>query len=134
MHLRHIRSQTLHHFRSAGYERYAIHGQVYLWGTVIDHEFGYRDQFAYTKNFVLSPDALPFTLAEIWPRLQSLTLYGSDIFVLRNGEIRYLQFELIYGLSCDTEKPFVRLAEVSALCGAISWSCPPFLALEQLRL
>ena len=29
---------------------------------------------------------LPITLAEIQSRLQALTLYGSDIFVLGNGE------------------------------------------------
>jgi hypothetical protein len=78
--------KTLNHFRSAGYQRFAIHGQVYLWGTVVEHELGYRAQFAYPKNFTLSPDALPFTLAEIRSRLQSLALYGNDIFVLGNGE------------------------------------------------
>jgi hypothetical protein len=57
-----------------------------LWGTVAEHERGWRAQLAYPKNLFLSPDALPFTLAEIWPRLQALTLYGSDIFVLGNGE------------------------------------------------
>ena len=44
--------KTLHHFRSAGYERYGIHGEVYLWGTVVEHELGYRAQFAYPKTFV----------------------------------------------------------------------------------
>jgi len=43
-------------------------------------------QLAYPKNLFLSPDALPFTLAEIWPRLQALALYGSDIFVLDNDQ------------------------------------------------
>ncbi len=78
--------KMLHHSSSAGYERFAIHGQVYLWGTVVEHELGYRAQFAYPKTFVLMPDDLPFTLAETWPRLQALTLFGSDIFVLGNGE------------------------------------------------
>src|SRR5208283_4983697 len=83
-------AKTLHYFRSAGYERYGIHGEVYLWGKVVEHELGYRAQFAYPKTFVLPPDALPFTLAEIWPRLQALTLYGSDIFVLADDETRSL--------------------------------------------
>jgi hypothetical protein len=78
--------KTLHHFRSAGYERYGIHGEVYLWGTVVEHELEWRAQFAYPKNLYVPPDTLPFTLAEIRPRLQALTLYGSDIFVLGNGE------------------------------------------------
>jgi len=78
--------KTLHHFRSAGYERYGIHGEVYLWGTVVEHELGWRAQFAYPKNLYLPPDTLPFSLAEILSRLQALTLYGSDIFVIGNSE------------------------------------------------
>jgi hypothetical protein len=78
-------AKTLHHF-GAGYGQYGIHGEVYLWGTVVEHERGWRAQLAYPKNLFLSPDALPFTLAEIWPRLQALTLYGSDIFVLDNDQ------------------------------------------------
>jgi hypothetical protein len=72
--------------RSAGFERYGICGEVFLWGKVVEHERGWRAQLAYPKNLFLSPDALPFTLAEIRSRLQALTLYGSDIFVLANGE------------------------------------------------
>ena len=82
-------AKTLHHF-GAGYEQYGIHGEVYLWGTVVEHERGWRAQLAYPKNLFLSPDALPFTLAEIWPRLQALTLYGSDIFVLDNDQTHSL--------------------------------------------
>jgi len=78
--------KTLHHFRSAGYEQFGIYGEVYLWGTVVEHELGWRAQFAYPKNLYLLPDTLPFSLAEILSRLQALTLYGSDIFVLGNGE------------------------------------------------
>jgi hypothetical protein len=78
--------KTLHHFRSAGYEQFGIYGEVYLWGTVVEHELGWRAQFAYPKNLYVPPDTLPFTLAEIRPRLQALTLYGSDIFVLGNDE------------------------------------------------
>jgi hypothetical protein len=79
-------AKTLHHLRSAGFERYGICGEVFLWGKVVEHERGWRAQLAYPKNLFLSPDALPFTLAEIRSRLQALTLYGSDIFVLANGE------------------------------------------------
>ena len=51
---------------ASGYERYGIHGEVYLWGTVVEHELGYRAQFAYPKNFVLPlKTPLLFTLAEI---------------------------------------------------------------------
>src|SRR5271170_1062040 len=29
-------AKTLHHLRSAGYERYGIYGEVYLWGAVVE--------------------------------------------------------------------------------------------------
>jgi hypothetical protein len=81
--------KTLDHFRSAGYERFGICGEVFLWGKVVEHELGYRAQLAYPKNFFLSPDALPFTLADIQSRLNMLTAYRSDVFVADpNGNIR----------------------------------------------
>jgi len=79
-------SKSLEHLRTTGYERYGICGEVNLWGTVVEHEQGFRAQFAYPKNLYLPPKMLPSTLAEIQSRLQALTLYGSDIFVLGNGE------------------------------------------------
>lgn len=36
-----------------------------------------------------------------------------------------LQFEMLYGLSCDVKFPFLRLAEVAALIGAIPGRLPP---------
>ena len=30
-------AKTLHHFRSAGYEQFGIHGEVALWDNVIEH-------------------------------------------------------------------------------------------------
>jgi hypothetical protein len=78
-------SKSLEHLHTTGYERYGIFGEVNLWGTVIEHERGFRAQFAYPKNLYLPLKMLPITLAEIQPRLQALTLYGSDIFVLGNG-------------------------------------------------
>jgi hypothetical protein len=74
-------SKSLEHLRTTGYARYGIHGEVNLWGTVVEHELGYRAQFAYPKNFALPPDTLPFTLAEIQSRLQMLTAYRVDICV-----------------------------------------------------
>ena len=79
-------AKSLEHLRKNGYDRCGIYGEVCLWGTVVEHERGWRAQLAYPKNLFLSPEALPFTLAEIWPRLQALTLYGSDIFVLDNDQ------------------------------------------------
>ncbi|MGB6477082.1 MAG: hypothetical protein WBF04_23765 [Candidatus Sulfotelmatobacter sp.] len=83
-------AKSLEHLRKKGYDRCGIYGEVCLWGTVVEHERGWRAQLAYPENLFLSPDALPFTLAEISPRLQALTLYGSDIFVLDNDQARSL--------------------------------------------
>jgi hypothetical protein len=74
-------AKTLDHFRSAEYERYGIYGEVYLWGTVVEHELGYRAQFAYPKNFVLHPDTLPFSPSAMQARLNGLVAFGIPIFV-----------------------------------------------------
>jgi len=49
--------------RRMEYERYGIKGEVYLWGKVVEHENGWRAQFAYHKSLLLSADRLPATLA-----------------------------------------------------------------------
>jgi len=66
-----------------------IHGEVYLWDTVVEHELGWRAQFACPKRFVLS-------LGEWWCVqrlvqgaivgsvrlcLEPLTAYGADIYL-----------------------------------------------------
>ena len=43
-------SKSLEHLRTTGYARYGIHGEVNLWGTVVEHELGYRAQFAYPRT------------------------------------------------------------------------------------
>lgn len=81
-------AKTLHYFRSAGCERHGIHGEVCLWGMVIEHELGCRAQFAYPKNLVLPTDTLPFTVGAIQDRLRELVAYGIQIFVEDdNGKI-----------------------------------------------
>ena len=74
-------AKTFHHLCSAGYDRYGVHGEVNLWGKVVEHELGWRAQLAYPENLFLSPDTLPVTLAEIQSRLKMLTTYRIDIFV-----------------------------------------------------
>ena len=74
------------HLRQFGYEGRGIHGEVYLWGTVVEHKLGWRAQFAYPKNLFLPPDAIPFTLAEIDARLKALIAFGADIFIVGDHE------------------------------------------------
>jgi preprotein translocase subunit YajC len=63
-----------------------ICGEVYLWGTVVEHKLGWRAQFAYPKSLVLPLSLLPFTLAELNTRLLALIAFGIDIFVLHNRQ------------------------------------------------
>jgi len=74
-------AKTFHHLCSTGYDRYGVQGEVNLWGTVVEHELGYRAQFAYPKTLLLSPGALTPALVEIQSRLKMLTTYRIDIFV-----------------------------------------------------
>ncbi len=78
--------KTLHHFRSAGYERYGIHGEVYLWGTVVEHELGWRAQFAYPKTLFLPSDLIPSDTKEMESRLEALAAYSTDIFIVGGGQ------------------------------------------------
>jgi len=61
-----------------------IHGEVYLWGRVIPHTLGWRAQYAYPKYFVVPPNMLPFTVAEVQRRLESLIKYDCDIYLQKD--------------------------------------------------
>jgi len=74
-------AKSLAHLRSAGYWRYGIRGEVNLWGTVEEHELGWRAQFAYPKVLFLPHDTLPLTFAAMQSRLKALIVYGVDIFI-----------------------------------------------------
>jgi hypothetical protein len=50
--------KSFDHLRDQGYLRRGIGGEVYLWGKVIEHQSGWRAQFAYPKTLVLSPESL----------------------------------------------------------------------------
>jgi preprotein translocase subunit YajC len=79
-------AKTIEHLRQCGYKRFGVHGEVYLWGTVVEHERGWRAQFAYPKTLFLAADTIPFSLSEIDARLQTLTEFGTDIFLVHDGE------------------------------------------------
>jgi preprotein translocase subunit YajC len=81
--MRYYAAKNSEHLRQIGY---ADGGEVYLWGTVVEHKLGWRAQFAYPKSLGLPLSLLPFTLAELNARLLALIAFGIDIFVLQNGE------------------------------------------------
>jgi hypothetical protein len=68
-----------------GCPRYAIRGEVYLWGTVVEHELGWRAQFAYPKTLFLPPHLIPSDTKEMEARLGALAAYDIDIFMLGGG-------------------------------------------------
>jgi hypothetical protein len=78
-------SKTREHLRGTGYERVGIRGEVHLWGTVVEHEFGYRSEFAYPKTLFLPPDLIPSDASEMEARLGALAAYDIDIFMLGGG-------------------------------------------------
>lgn len=77
--------KSLEHLRRPGYQGSLIYGQVLLWGAIIEHERGWRSQYAYPQSFLLPPGVLPIRLMEIETRLKSLIAYDRDIFILRHG-------------------------------------------------
>lgn len=77
-------ARTMEHLRQCGYRKLGVHGEVFLWGTVVEHERGWRAQFAYPKTLFLAADTIPFSLSEINARLKTLTEFGTDIFLMRD--------------------------------------------------
>ena len=69
------------YLRNSGYADFGVHGEVYLWGKVVEHRFGWRAQYAYPKSVVLPPDAIPFKMSAFESRLETLTAYGADISI-----------------------------------------------------
>lgn len=81
-------AKTIEHLRQCGYKKFGVHGEVYLWGKVVEHERGWRAQFAYPKSLFLAADAIPFSLSEINSRLKTLGEFGTDIFLLLHDSER----------------------------------------------
>jgi hypothetical protein len=79
-------AKTFHDLCSVGYAKCGIHGEVYLWGTVVEHELGWRAQFAYPKTLFLLPDLIPSDTKEMESRLEALAAYGTDIFIVGHGQ------------------------------------------------
>ena len=74
-------AKNLEHLRQLGYEPLGIRGEVHLWGTVVEHELGWRAQFAYPKTLFLPPGMALFSTKEVESRLKTLAAYDIDIFI-----------------------------------------------------
>jgi hypothetical protein len=78
-------SKSREHLRGTGYERYGICGEAFLWGCLVEHQFGWRAQFAYPRTLVLPPDLIPYDTREMELRLGALAAYDTDIFIVCGG-------------------------------------------------
>jgi hypothetical protein len=70
------------HLVNIGYRRrIGVHGEVYLWGKICEHESGYRAKYAYPKNLTISEWCM-MRLGIKMPRIETLVSYGVDVFFL----------------------------------------------------
>ena len=68
-------AKNYQHLRKIADIKCRVHGEVYLWGTVVEHKLGYRAQYAYPKSLVLPPIIDP----RLDPSgLEPLMVYGAD--------------------------------------------------------
>jgi hypothetical protein len=74
-------AKSFDQLRRMGYGRRGICGEVNLWGTVVEHKFGWRAQFAYPKTLVLPFEIVLMGINEVVERLKGLTVYGADILI-----------------------------------------------------
>jgi len=79
-------AKNIEHLNRCGYSKFAARGEVFMWGRVVEHERGWRAEFAYPKSLVLMPSAIPFSLSAIEVRLKTLTAFGADIFIQQDHE------------------------------------------------
>jgi DNA-binding CsgD family transcriptional regulator len=78
-----------------------IFGEVYLWGTVVEHERGWRAQFAYPKNLILPFGIIWRTEQQILPMIAELLAFEKISGWRRAGmiaEASHLQALLNYGV------------------------------------
>ena len=75
-------AKNLDHLRTMGYVQHGICGEVYLWGTVVEHKLGWRARYACPKNLFLPLEMLPISMGMLEARLNTLVAYGCDIHVL----------------------------------------------------
>lgn len=75
-------AKTLDHLRRTQFWHFGtVRGEVGLWGSVVQHEAGYRAEFAYPKTLHLPSETLAVTIKQIEVRIQSLIGYGCDLFI-----------------------------------------------------
>jgi len=78
-------AKNFQHLIDIGYLGHGgVHGEVYLWGRIVECELGWRAQFAYPKNLVVPLNEIPCQLTKMETHLMPLLVYNVDIFVYRS--------------------------------------------------
>jgi hypothetical protein len=81
-------TKSLNHLRQTPYycSRSTIYGEVCLWGSVVEHELGWRAQFAYPLALHVRLENFPFTISSTQSRVRSLIRYGCNLFIVHDSE------------------------------------------------
>lgn len=81
-------TKSLNHLQQTQYycSRSTVHGEVYLWGSVVEHELGWRAQFAYPLTLYIRLENFPFTISSTQSRVRSLIRYGCNLFIVHDSE------------------------------------------------
>lgn len=80
--------KNLEHLHDIGYaQRGHLHGEVSMWGMVMDCSLGYRAQYAYPKYFVIQPRTLLGRLCEAETCLRLLSEFDIDIYVANESQV-----------------------------------------------
>jgi hypothetical protein len=78
-------AKSLDRLRKIGLDKYGVLGEVNLWGAVVEHELGWRAQFAYPKTLFLPFALIPSDTKEMELRLGALAAYDIDVFIVGCG-------------------------------------------------
>jgi hypothetical protein len=79
-------AKSLDALRRTGNTCRGICGEVILWGTVVEHVFGWRAELAYPKTFVVLPEMMPTSMSTLEHGLNVLRAYRCDIYIRRRGQ------------------------------------------------
>lgn len=79
--------KNLEHLIEINYAQMGIHGEVSMWGNVLECELGYRAQYAYPKYFIVPQSMLGANFNRTKERFDLLMQFGVDIYVAGNGPV-----------------------------------------------
>lgn len=79
-------AKSLEDLRRTGNSCRGICGEVLLWGTVVEHQSGWRAEFAYPKTLCLLPEMMPINVNILEHGLNALRAYGVDVYIRRRGK------------------------------------------------